>query len=156
RRLGHDGGGAGLRPGRRDRTGALGYPHVLGGGAQSRPAAAHRSPAHVGAAGPVRGDDRGRAARDALRGCHGAGTAHAAALHRRSHVPAGAARAARGDHAMKNTGDRPGQGALRKWLPSPPLTLALFILWPLLNGSLSPGHLLLGAVLAVIGPLAAA
>jgi len=55
-----------------------------------------------------------------------------------------------------------GQGAAapparrRKWLPSVPLSLLLFLLWLLLNDSASPGHIAVAAVLAVVGPVAAA
>lgn len=57
---------------------------------------------------------------------------------------------------MKERVDKPGQRGLRKWLPSPPLTAALFLLWLLLNRSASPGNVVLGAALAVIGPVAGA
>ncbi|MFP5397005.1 MAG: Na+/H+ antiporter subunit E [Gammaproteobacteria bacterium] len=42
---------------------------------------------------------------------------------------------------------------MRRWLPSPWLSLGLFGGWLLLNRSLSPGHLLLGALVAVAMPL---
>ena len=42
---------------------------------------------------------------------------------------------------------------MKRWLPSPQLSLGLFLLWLLLNQSLSLGHLLLGAVVAVVIPL---
>ncbi|MBU3824535.1 MAG: Na+/H+ antiporter subunit E [Candidatus Oceanisphaera merdipullorum] len=38
---------------------------------------------------------------------------------------------------------------MNRWLPSPLLALALFLLWLMLNQSVEPAHLLLGAVLAV-------
>jgi len=47
-------------------------------------------------------------------------------------------------------------GLLRRWFPSPALSLLLFVLWLLLNGKASPGHVLLAAALAVYGPIAAA
>lgn len=40
----------------------------------------------------------------------------------------------------------------RRWLGTPLLSLALFALWLMLHESLSPGHLLLGAVLALLLP----
>ena len=42
---------------------------------------------------------------------------------------------------------------MKRWLPSPPLSLALFVVWLLLNQSLHPATLLLAAVLAVAVPL---
>jgi multicomponent K+:H+ antiporter subunit E len=41
---------------------------------------------------------------------------------------------------------------MRRLLPSPLLSLALFITWLMLNESASPGHLLLGAALAIVLP----
>ena len=41
-------------------------------------------------------------------------------------------------------------------LPSPGLSAALFLAWLMLNGSLAPGHLLLGALLALALPLVTA
>jgi multicomponent K+:H+ antiporter subunit E len=41
---------------------------------------------------------------------------------------------------------------MKRWLPTPLLSAGLFALWLLLNQSLSPGHLLLAAVLAVVMP----
>jgi multicomponent K+:H+ antiporter subunit E len=41
---------------------------------------------------------------------------------------------------------------LRKWLPSPLLSLMLWAVWLVLNSSASPGHVLLGALLAVVVP----
>jgi multicomponent K+:H+ antiporter subunit E len=42
---------------------------------------------------------------------------------------------------------------IKRWLPSPPLSLALFVVWLLLNQSLALATLLLAAVLAVAVPL---
>ena len=42
---------------------------------------------------------------------------------------------------------------MKRILPSLPLTALLFVVWLLLNQSVSPGTLLLGAVLAVLVPL---
>lgn len=39
---------------------------------------------------------------------------------------------------------------LSRWLPHPRLALLLFVLWLLLNQSASAGHVLLGAVLAIV------
>ena len=47
----------------------------------------------------------------------------------------------------------PPRGLLRRLLPAPLLSLALLGLWLLLNRSLGPGHLVLGAVLALAIPL---
>ncbi|HRD35123.1 MAG TPA: Na+/H+ antiporter subunit E [Rhodocyclaceae bacterium] len=44
---------------------------------------------------------------------------------------------------------------MKRWLPSLPLSLALFATWLLLNQSIDPAHLLLGAVLAIAAPLLA-
>ncbi|RZJ25361.1 MAG: Na+/H+ antiporter subunit E [Haliea sp.] len=41
-------------------------------------------------------------------------------------------------------------------LPAPPLSLALFVLWLLLNQSISAGHLLIAALVAVAMPLLSA
>ena len=43
-----------------------------------------------------------------------------------------------------------------KWLPTPFRTILLFAVWLLLNNSVSPGHLILGAVLAIVIPLSIA
>lgn len=43
---------------------------------------------------------------------------------------------------------------MRRWLPSPLLSLFLFALWLLLNQSVSLGHILLGGALAIYGPFA--
>ena len=42
---------------------------------------------------------------------------------------------------------------MKRWIPSPPLSLALFAVWLLLNQSLAPATLLLAALLAVAVPL---
>lgn len=42
---------------------------------------------------------------------------------------------------------------MRRWLPSPPLSLALFVVWLLLNQALDAGTLLMAAFLAVLVPL---
>lgn len=42
---------------------------------------------------------------------------------------------------------------MRRWFPSPLLSVVLLIIWLLLNQTLAPGHLLLGALLAVVVPL---
>lgn len=42
---------------------------------------------------------------------------------------------------------------MSRWLPSPLVSLGLLALWLLLNQSLSLGHLLLGGVLGLLGPL---
>ncbi|WP_298232690.1 Na+/H+ antiporter subunit E [uncultured Azohydromonas sp.] len=41
---------------------------------------------------------------------------------------------------------------MKRWLPAPLLSAALFALWLMLQESLSPAHLLLGGVLAVLLP----
>ncbi|MES2241939.1 MAG: Na+/H+ antiporter subunit E [Pseudomonadota bacterium] len=41
----------------------------------------------------------------------------------------------------------------QRWLPSPPLSLALFVVWLLLNQALDAGTLLMAAFLAVVVPL---
>lgn len=41
----------------------------------------------------------------------------------------------------------------KKWLPHPLLSLVLWGVWLLLNNTLSPGHLVLGAILAGLIPL---
>jgi multicomponent K+:H+ antiporter subunit E len=45
---------------------------------------------------------------------------------------------------------------LRRLLPSPYLSAILFVLWLVLNQSLSPGHLLLGVLLGLAGPVGTA
>lgn len=42
---------------------------------------------------------------------------------------------------------------MKRWLPSPPLSLALFIVWLLLNQSMDFSTLLLAAILAIAVPL---
>lgn len=42
---------------------------------------------------------------------------------------------------------------IKRWIPSPPLSLALFVVWLLLNQSLDAGTLLLAALLAIVVPL---
>ena len=42
---------------------------------------------------------------------------------------------------------------MKRLFPAPYLSLVLFGLWLLLNHSLSPGHLLIGALLGVFGPV---
>ncbi|MHC8407796.1 Na+/H+ antiporter subunit E [Pseudomonas sp. TMB3-21] len=42
---------------------------------------------------------------------------------------------------------------MKRLFPAPWLSLALWLLWLLLNQSLSPGHLLLGAVLGLCAPV---
>jgi len=44
---------------------------------------------------------------------------------------------------------------MTRWLPYPYMSAALLAIWLLLNQTLSPGHLLLGAILAILAPLAA-
>lgn len=41
---------------------------------------------------------------------------------------------------------------MKRWVPSPLSSLLLLGLWLLLNQSVSPGHLILGAILALVGP----
>lgn len=45
---------------------------------------------------------------------------------------------------------------MRRWLPQPLLSAALLVVWLLLNNTLAPAHLLLGALLAWLVPLLAA
>ncbi|WP_431275666.1 Na+/H+ antiporter subunit E [Variovorax ureilyticus] len=42
---------------------------------------------------------------------------------------------------------------IKRWLPFPPLSLGLFVVWLLLNQSLDVGTLLLAAILAIAVPL---
>lgn len=42
---------------------------------------------------------------------------------------------------------------MTRWLPSPLLSLALLLLWLMLNQTVEPAHLLLGAALAIAAPL---
>lgn len=45
---------------------------------------------------------------------------------------------------------------MRRWLPSPLLSLFLLVLWLLLNQTVALAHVLLGGALAIYGPLATA
>lgn len=42
---------------------------------------------------------------------------------------------------------------MTRWLPYPFVSLALCVLWLLLNQTLYPGHILLGLLLGVVGPI---
>ena len=42
---------------------------------------------------------------------------------------------------------------ISRWLPSPLLSLALLLLWLMLNQTLQPAHLLFGSILAIAAPL---
>lgn len=42
-----------------------------------------------------------------------------------------------------------------KWLPAPILSILLFLVWLLLNNSVSAGHIVLAVILAIVIPLAA-
>ena len=42
---------------------------------------------------------------------------------------------------------------MKRWLPSPLLSVSLLLMWLLLNQSIEPAHWLLGAVLSLIAPL---
>ncbi len=44
---------------------------------------------------------------------------------------------------------------MTRWLPYPYLSVGLLATWLLLNQSLSAGHLVIGMVIAILGPLAA-
>lgn len=44
---------------------------------------------------------------------------------------------------------------MRRWLPSPLLSISLLLMWLLINQSIEPGHWLLGGALAIIAPLLA-
>lgn len=44
---------------------------------------------------------------------------------------------------------------MKSWLPSPLLSLSVFVVWLLLVATVEPAHLLLAAVLALVLPLAA-
>jgi multicomponent K+:H+ antiporter subunit E len=41
----------------------------------------------------------------------------------------------------------------RRWLPHPVTSGILLVVWLLLNHTLSPGHMVLGAILAVLIPM---
>lgn len=43
--------------------------------------------------------------------------------------------------------------SLQRWLPSPLLSVALLVMWLLLNQSVAPGQILLGGLLAIAAPL---
>ncbi|WP_066800753.1 Na+/H+ antiporter subunit E [Sphingomonas soli] len=45
---------------------------------------------------------------------------------------------------------------MKRWIPHPLLAAALFIMWLLLNQSVSPGHVVLGAVVALLASRAMA
>ena len=42
---------------------------------------------------------------------------------------------------------------MKRWIPSPPLSLGLFVVWLLLNQSMDAATLLLAAILAFAVPL---
>ncbi len=42
---------------------------------------------------------------------------------------------------------------MKRWLPQPRISLALFVFWLVLNGTTHPSHLLLALVLAIVIPL---
>lgn len=42
---------------------------------------------------------------------------------------------------------------MMRWLPSPLLSLAILVLWLMLNQTLAPAHLLFGSILAIVAPL---
>jgi len=44
---------------------------------------------------------------------------------------------------------------MKRWLPAPLLSLAVFVVWLLLVATLAPAHLLLAALLAIVLPLLA-
>jgi len=44
-------------------------------------------------------------------------------------------------------------GLARKWLPHPLLSVALALVWLLLNNSIDPGHIVLGLLLGIFIPL---
>ena len=44
---------------------------------------------------------------------------------------------------------------MKRWLPSPLLSISLLLMWLLLNQSVEPGHRLLGSTLGIIAPLLA-
>lgn len=43
--------------------------------------------------------------------------------------------------------------AMRRWLPCPRFSATLVLIWLLLNNTLYPGHILIGAVLGIVIPL---
>src|SRR5690606_8658326 len=76
------------------------------------------------------------------------GPAFAAAVHRYRTVRTGA--------TWTNRADRTGGGAmtlLRKLLPAPLLSAALFLVWIALARSVTPGQVLLGLALALVVPI---
>ena len=42
---------------------------------------------------------------------------------------------------------------MKRWLPTPLISLALLLLWLMLNQSIEPAHILLGALIAIAVPL---
>lgn len=42
---------------------------------------------------------------------------------------------------------------MKRWLPSPFLSAGLLVMWLMLNQTISPGHILLGAIFAIAIPL---
>ena len=44
---------------------------------------------------------------------------------------------------------------MKRWLPSPLLSVGLLLMWLLLNQTLEPGHWLLGGLLGIVAPLLA-
>lgn len=42
---------------------------------------------------------------------------------------------------------------MKRWLPTPLVSLALLLLWLMLNQSIAPAHILLGALIAIAVPL---
>ncbi|MCK6392815.1 Na+/H+ antiporter subunit E [Zoogloea sp.] len=42
---------------------------------------------------------------------------------------------------------------MKRWLPSPALSVSLMLMWLMLNGSVEPAHWLLGGVLGIVAPL---
>src|SRR5690349_18079707 len=84
----------------------------------------------------------------------------AAALHpgrRRCLVQPAAIRDGGARHARRTEPAGPcdptGGAAMKRLFPAPLLSLAVWLLWLLLNLSISPGNLLLGAVLGFCAPL---
>jgi len=44
---------------------------------------------------------------------------------------------------------------MKRWLPSPVLSVGLLLMWLLLNQTIEPGHWLMGGVLGIVAPLLA-
>jgi multicomponent K+:H+ antiporter subunit E len=44
---------------------------------------------------------------------------------------------------------------MRRWIPSPTLSISLLLMWLMLNQSLEVAHWLLGGILAIVGPILA-